>query len=120
MNRPVIAIYTALQRQKAVSAYFTVSRYCLLPFAFARQYRLVTVIILISAVNILYSLTTGLIEVIYRLVKVLSSNPGRAGCLSTGFAYTVLQTVQRLGVWSPIHSTLHYKESLKSFDKSRA
>ena len=36
-----------------------------------------------------------------------------------GCAYTVLQTVQRSGVCSAVYGTVHYKESLKSFDKSR-
>ena len=35
-------------------------------------------------------------------------------------AYTVLQTVQRNGVCSDVYITVHYKEPLKSFDKSRA
>ena len=38
------------------------------------------------------------------------SNPGRAGC-----AYTVLQTVQKPGVYSAAYGTVHYKEPLKSF-----
>ena len=35
-----------------------------------------------------------------------------------GCVYTVLQTVQRHGVWSD--GTVHYEEPLKLFDKSRA
>ena len=31
-------------------------------------------------------------------------------------AYTVLQTVQRPGVYSAAYGTVHYKEPLKSFD----
>ena len=31
-------------------------------------------------------------------------------------AHTVLQTVQRLGVYSAAHGTLHFKEPLKSFE----
>ena len=34
-------------------------------------------------------------------------------------AYTVFQTVQRAGVCSAVCGTVHYKEPLKSFDKSR-
>ena len=46
--------------------------------------------------------------------------PGICHC---GFAYIVLQTVQRHGVYSAVYGTvgLHYKEPLKSFrNKSRA
>ena len=34
--------------------------------------------------------------------------------------YTMLQTVQRHGVSSTVYGTVHFKEPLKSFDKSRA
>ena len=40
-----------------------------------------------------------------------------------GCAYTVLQTVQRHGVYCVVYSIVHYKEPLKSFEyiyKSRA
>ena len=38
-----------------------------------------------------------------------------------GCAYTVLQTVQRLGMYSAAYGTVHYKEPLKSLEiKSRA
>ena len=37
-----------------------------------------------------------------------------------GCACTVLQTVQRHGVCSDVYGTVHYKEPLKLFDKSRA
>ena len=33
-----------------------------------------------------------------------------------GGAYTVLQTVQRHGVYSATYGTVHYKEHLKSFE----
>ena len=33
-----------------------------------------------------------------------------------GCAYTVLQTVQRPGVYSAAYGTVHYKEPLKSFE----
>ena len=33
-----------------------------------------------------------------------------------GCAYTVLQTVQMHGVYSPSYGTVHYKEPLKSFE----
>ena len=33
-----------------------------------------------------------------------------------GCAYTVLQTVQRHGVYSAAYGTVHYKEPLKSFE----
>ena len=33
-----------------------------------------------------------------------------------GCAYTVLQTVQRPGVYSGVYGTVHYKEPLKSFE----
>ena len=50
--------------------------------------------------------------------ELLGSNPGRV-CYR-GCAYTVLQTVQMSGVCSDVYGTVHYKESLKLFDKSRA
>ena len=37
-----------------------------------------------------------------------------------GCTYTVLQTVQRPGVYSAVYGTVDYKEPLNSFDKSRA
>ena len=37
-----------------------------------------------------------------------------------GCAYTVLQTVQMPGVCRAAYGNVHYKEPLKSFDKSRA
>ena len=37
--------------------------------------------------------------------------PGICSC-----AYTVLQTVQRPGVYSAAYGTVHYKEPLKSFE----
>ena len=40
---------------------------------------------------------------------------GTDNCLC-GCAYTVLQTVQRYGVYSAVYGTLHYKEPLKSFE----
>ena len=33
-----------------------------------------------------------------------------------GCAYTVLQTVQKIGVYSATYSTVHYKQPLKSFE----
>ena len=33
-----------------------------------------------------------------------------------GFAYTVLQTVQRYGVYSAAYGTVHYREPSKSFE----
>ena len=38
--------------------------------------------------------------------------------VSTGCAYTVLQTVQKHGVYSASCGTVHYKEPLKSFEIS--
>ena len=55
--------------------------------------------------------------------EVLSLNPGRVGCLLpwlSGCAYTVLQTARRSGVCSAVYGSVHYKEHLKSFDKSTA
>ena len=37
-----------------------------------------------------------------------------------GYAYKVLQTFQRPGVCSDVFGTVHYKDPLKLFDKSRA
>ena len=36
-----------------------------------------------------------------------------------GCVFTVIQTVQRPGVYSAVYGTVHNKEPLKSFDKSR-
>ena len=47
-------------------------------------------------------------------------NPGRGGCFYESCAYKELQTVQRSGISCAIHSTVHYKLPLTSFDKSRA
>ena len=53
-------------------------------------------------------------------LEVPGSNPGRAGYLHChcGCAYTVLQTVQRPGVYSAAYGrpTVLYKEPLKSFE----
>ena len=46
---------------------------------------------------------------------VLGSDLCHRGC-----AYTVLQTVQRNGVYSAVYGIVHLIEPLKSFDKSRA
>ena len=55
-------------------------------------------------------------KLIYRL---LSSNTGpRSDVCHQGCTYTVLQTVQTHRVDSAVYDTLHYKEHLKSFDKS--
>ena len=43
-----------------------------------------------------------------------------SGVSHRGCAYSVFQTVQRHGVCSEVYGTLHYKEPLKLFDKSRA
>ena len=47
---------------------------------------------------------------------VPGSNPGRDGICHHGCAYTVIQTVQRNGVYSAAYGTMHYKEPLKSFE----
>ena len=49
-------------------------------------------------------------------LEVSGSNPGRAGFCHCGCAYTVLQTVERPGVYSAVYGTVHYKEPLKSFE----
>ena len=50
------------------------------------------------------------------LVQILvGSDVSLRGC-----AYTLLQTVQRHGVCSDVYGTVHYKEPLKLFDKTRA
>ena len=51
----------------------------------------------------------------YWVQILVGSNVSHRGC-----AYTVLQTVQRHGVCSDVYGTMHYKEPLKLFDKSRA
>ena len=45
------------------------------------------------------------------------SRPGRICVIEV--VHTVLQTVQRPGVRSVVYGTVHYKEPLKSSDKSR-
>ena len=42
--------------------------------------------------------------------------PGGPDICLRGCAYTVLQTVQRNGVYSAVYGTVHYKEPLKSFE----
>ena len=42
--------------------------------------------------------------------------PVGADICHRGCAYTVLQTVQRHGVYSAAYGTVHYKEPLKSFE----
>ena len=44
----------------------------------------------------------------------------RVGFCHRCCAHTVLQTVPIPGVCSAVYGTVHYKEPLKSFDKSRA
>ena len=51
----------------------------------------------------------------YWVQILVGSYVSRRGC-----AYTVLQTVQRHGVCIDVCGTVHYKESLKLFDKTRA
>ena len=45
--------------------------------------------------------------------------PAGSDICHRGCAYAVFQTVQRTGVYSAVYVTVHYKEPLKSFDKSR-
>ena len=49
-------------------------------------------------------------------LEVPGANPGRAGYLSSWLCITVLQTVQRPGMYSTAYGTVHYKEHLKSFE----
>ena len=51
----------------------------------------------------------------YWVQILVGSDVSHRGC-----AYTVLQTVQRHGVCSDVYGTVHYKEPLKLFDKTRA
>ena len=44
--------------------------------------------------------------------------PAGSDVCHQGCAYTVLQTVQKLGVRSVVYGTVHYREPLKSFDRS--
>ena len=48
-------------------------------------------------------------------LEVPGSKAGRPDNCHRGCAYTVIQTVQRLGVYSAVYGTVHYKEPLKSF-----
>ena len=52
----------------------------------------------------------------------MDSNPGpdRMFVIEVMHNYAVLHTVQMSGMWSDIYGTVHYKEHLTSFDKSRA
>ena len=36
--------------------------------------------------------------------------------MSRGYAYTVLKTVQRHGVYSAVYGTVHFEKPLKSFE----
>ena len=83
--------YTTLQSQKAVM--FTQLKSKQLPsFVFARQ------------------------QTQRYWVRIpVSSNVCHRSC-----AYTVLQTVQRPGMCSAVYGSVHYKEPLKTFDKSGA
>ena len=45
--------------------------------------------------------------------------PAGSSVCHRGYAYTVLQTVQMHGVCGALYGTVHYKEPLESFDKSR-
>ena len=47
---------------------------------------------------------------------VPGSNPGRTDIWHRGYAYTVLQTVKRHGVYSAAYGIVYYKEPLKSFE----
>ena len=51
-------------------------------------------------------------------LKVSGSNLGLTDIWHRGCAYTLLQPVQRPGVYSDVYGTVHYKEPLKS-NKSR-
>ena len=51
----------------------------------------------------------------YWVQILVGSDVGHRGC-----AYTVLQTVQRHIVCSDVYGTVHYKEPLKLFDRTRA
>ena len=42
--------------------------------------------------------------------------PGGTDICHRGCAYTVIQTVQRQGVYSAAYGTLYYEEPLKSFE----
>ena len=46
--------------------------------------------------------------------------PAGSNICHRGCAYTVLETVQRPGVYNAVYGTVHYKEPLKSLDKSKA
>ena len=48
--------------------------------------------------------------------ELLGSNPADLNICHRGCAYTVFQTVQRLGVCSVVYVTLHNEEPLKSFE----
>ena len=45
--------------------------------------------------------------------------PARSDVCHRGWEYRVLQTVQMPGFCSAVCATVHYKEPMKSFDKSR-
>ena len=49
-------------------------------------------------------------------LEVLGSNPAEPDICHGGCAYTVIQTVQRQGVYSAAYGTVHYKEPLKYFE----
>ena len=58
-------------------------------------------------------ISTGACNLGYRLVRIsVGTDICHRGC-----AYTVLQTVQRHGVYNAAYGNVHYKEPLKSFEK---
>ena len=50
-------------------------------------------------------------KIMYQVQIPVGPNICHCGC-----AYTVLQTVQRFGVYSAVYGTVHYKETVKSFE----
>ena len=58
-----------------------------------------------------HSYRLGLVTLRYQVRIPVGSDISHRDC-----AYTVLQTVQRHGVYSAAYGTVHYKESLKSFE----
>ena len=66
------------------------------------------------------SLWPNIIPTLFQCLCLLGCTLCSLFKIHRGCAYTVLQTVQMPGECSAIYGTVHYKEPLKSFDKSRA
>ena len=63
-----------------------------------------------------HSYRLGLVTWGYQVRSPVGTDICHRGCAYTVLQTTVLQTVQRNGVYSAAYGTVHYKEPLKSFE----